>query len=86
MARSSAFHEALPYGLTDFTEVAGALGENQPIRHLFFAGQAITSATVNLSGGMERRWESGNDRLHCLFDTFCACFGVSRIIQGDPRT
>jgi len=40
--------EAQPYGLTDFTEVAAALGENQPIRHPFFAGQPITSATVNL--------------------------------------
>lgn len=82
MARSSAFHEALPYGLTDFTEVAGALGENQSIRHLFFAGQAITSATVNLLGGVERSWESGNDRLHCLFEAFCACFGVSRHSRG----
>jgi hypothetical protein len=50
-----AFHKAQPYGLTDFTEVAGALGENQPIRHPFFAGQPITSATVNLPDGMQRR-------------------------------
>jgi hypothetical protein len=46
-----AFHKAQPCGLTDFTEVAGALGENPPIRHPFFAGQPITSATVNPSRG-----------------------------------
>jgi hypothetical protein len=40
-------HEAQPYGLTDFTEVAGALGQNRPIRHPFFADRPITSATVN---------------------------------------
>jgi hypothetical protein len=47
MARSCAFHEAQPYGLTDFTEVAGALGQNWPIRHPFFTDRPITSATVN---------------------------------------
>jgi hypothetical protein len=82
MARSCAFHEAQPYGLTDFTEVAGALGENRPIRHPFFAGQPITSATVNLSRGMQRRWESGNDRLHCGFEAFYACFSHQPSFKG----
>jgi hypothetical protein len=76
-----AFHKAQPFSLTDFTEVAGALGENRPIRHPFFAGQLITSVTVNLSRRMERRWESGNDRLHCGFEAFFACF-TSAVVQG----
>jgi 3-methyladenine DNA glycosylase Tag len=65
-----AFHKAQPCGLTDFTEVAGALGENQPKRHPFFAGQPITSATVNPFTRHGARWESGNDRLHCDFEAF----------------
>jgi hypothetical protein len=82
MARSCAFHEAQPYGLTDFTEVPGALGENRPICHPFFAGQPITSATVNLSRGMQRRWESGIDRLHCGFEAFYVYFSQSAVVQG----
>jgi hypothetical protein len=77
-----AFHEAQPYGLTDFTEVAGALGENRPKRHLFFAGQPITSATVNLSRRMQRRWESRNDRIHCAFEAFRACFSHKPSFKG----
>jgi hypothetical protein len=77
-----AFHKAQPYGLTDFTEVAGALGENQPIRHPFFAGQPITSATVNRSRGTEHRWESGNDRLHCGFEAFYVSFSHQPSFKG----
>src|SRR3954462_15578278 len=77
-----AVYKEQPYGLTVFTEVAGVLGENQPICHPFFAGQQITSATVNLSRGMERRWESGNDRLHCGFEAFYVYFSQSAVVQG----
>jgi 3-methyladenine DNA glycosylase Tag len=68
------FHKAQPCGLTDFTEVAGALGENQPIRHPFFADQPITSATVNVWRDKQRCPKTRNDRLHCGFETFCAYF------------
>jgi hypothetical protein len=74
MALGLRFHKAQPCGLTDFTEVAGALGDNQPKRHPFFAGAPITSATVNPSTPLGARWESGNDRLHCGFKAFYACF------------
>ena len=40
------FTTAQPHGLTDFNEVADALGENQRLRHPFFAGQPITSTTM----------------------------------------
>src|SRR4051812_28851529 len=82
MARSCAFHEAQPYGLTDFPEVAGALGENRPIRHPFFAGRLITSATVNLSRGMQWRCGSRNYPLHRGFGAYYAHFCHSPAFQG----
>ena len=80
MARGCAFHEAQPYGLTDFSEV-GALGEIQPICHPFFAGQPITSATVNLSAA-GRRWESQALTLDCGFGAFYACIFTSASFKG----
>ena len=85
MALGLRFHKAQPCGLTDFTEVVGALGDNRPKRHPFFAGAPITSATVNPSTPLGARWESGNDRLHCGFEAFCACFSHQPSFGG-PHT
>jgi hypothetical protein len=79
-----AFHKAQPYGLTDFTEVAGALGENQPKRHPFFAGPPITSATVNLLLGMEHAGNQGMIGYTAVFRHFTPISHISRPSGGRP--
>jgi hypothetical protein len=82
MALGLRFHKAQPCGLTDFTEVAGALGENQPICHPFFAGQPITSATVNLSRGMEHAGNRGMIGYTAVLMRFTPVFHISRRSGG----
>jgi hypothetical protein len=77
-----AFHKAQPCGLTDFTEVAAALGENQPICHPFFAGQPITSATVNLSGGLSDAGNQGMIGYTAVLMRFAPVFHIIRRSGG----
>src|SRR6266516_175650 len=60
-----------------------ALGENQPIRHPFFAGQPITSAAVNLSRRMRR--DDGNQGMigyTAVLRHFAHVFPISRRSRG----
>jgi hypothetical protein len=84
MALGSRFHQTQPCGLTDFFEVAGALGENRLMRHPFFAGQPITSATVNVQRDKPHCLETGMIAAALQFSDALRIFLASAVVQRGP--